>query len=124
MAFDSPALPESPISMLLLPVVRLIPALKPTAMLLEPVVLPCSALAPIPVLLLPNTPLKASAPEPTAVLLAPLVLFERVRSRGGLIGAGGVLLKCLKTIGCIAGTHSVARKSDQTCGGVVTASCV
>ena len=36
---DSPATPTSPISMLLLPVVRLDPALKPNAMLNEPVVL-------------------------------------------------------------------------------------
>jgi hypothetical protein len=45
--------PTLPISMLLLPVVRLKPALKPNAMLLLPVVFLLSALLPSAVLLLP-----------------------------------------------------------------------
>jgi hypothetical protein len=44
--FDSPATPRLPISMLLLPVVRLLPALKPTAMLNEPVLLKSALVVP------------------------------------------------------------------------------
>src|SRR6266581_7087423 len=69
MYWDSPALPLLPISMLLLPVVRLVPAESPKAMLLLPVVL-LSALNPKHVLLLPFV-LKKRAPLPIAVLLLP-----------------------------------------------------
>ena len=49
---DSPSTPELPISILLSPVVRLLPAPTPTAVLLLPVLLK-SALSPLAVLLLP-----------------------------------------------------------------------
>jgi len=58
MVLDSPATPGLPMSMLLLPVVRFIPALTPTAMLFEPVLL------------------FRSASEPTAVLVLPAVLYK------------------------------------------------
>src|SRR5436190_18112129 len=74
MVFASPALPGAPISMLLLPMVRLLPAVAPRAMLLLPVVLFDRALMPQAVLLLPIV-LLASAPSPSAVLLLPMVLF-------------------------------------------------
>ena len=49
----TPATPGCPIAMLLLPVVRFLPASIPSAMLVLPVVLPKSARGPLAVLLLP-----------------------------------------------------------------------
>src|SRR6476659_9658498 len=86
---DSPAIPRAPISMLLLPVVRLAPALLPTAMLNEPVVLFWRAEPPlavfwvpvvlepsalVPLAVLPPPLLLESAPAPLAVLVLPVVL--------------------------------------------------
>src|SRR5882672_11484776 len=73
MVLDSPAIPVLPMSILLLPVVRLDPARVPSAMLLPPVVLDSRALTPLAVLLLPVVFLKSALP-PLAVLLNPLVL--------------------------------------------------
>ena len=67
MVLDSAAAPALPISMLLLPVVRLNPALRPSPMLLLPVVLKASALSPAAVLKLPVV-LCSSACSPSAVL--------------------------------------------------------
>src|SRR5450759_1783798 len=63
-----------PMAMLLLPVVRLDPAARPMAVLLEPVVL-MSAWYPVAVLL-PPVVLKASALSPVAVLPPPVVLVK------------------------------------------------
>src|SRR5580765_9057070 len=71
----SAATPALPISILLLPIVRLLPALTPTAMLELPVVLRKSAFSPLAVLLLPVVLLKSAA-TPLAVLLPPVVLLK------------------------------------------------
>src|SRR6516164_9188495 len=72
----SKATPTLPISILLLPVVRLAPARLPTAMLDEPVVLFWSAPAPLAVLSKPVRLFK-SAVSPVAVLLCPVWLNWR-----------------------------------------------
>src|SRR5207248_509446 len=83
----SPATPALPISMLLLPVVRLVPARLPRPILDDPVVLCWRAPSPaarlllplvlwnkaaVPVAVLLEPALLASASEPTAVLLLPV----------------------------------------------------
>src|SRR5437016_284462 len=75
MVLDSPATLGLPISMLLLPVVRFVPAATPSAMLLPPVALLNSAFTPVAVLSLP-VELKTSALAPVAVLLLLVVLFS------------------------------------------------
>ena len=92
MVLASAATPALPISILLLPVVRLLPALAPKAMLelpvvlrsMElmpratfrlPVVLEKSALTPTPALLMPMV-LLLSACRPSAVLFLPMVLLK------------------------------------------------
>src|SRR5205085_2026157 len=72
---DSAATPGAPISMLLFPVVRLLPALLPRAILFAPVVLLKSAKRPVAVLSLPVV-LPTSAPLPSAVFWAPVVLRD------------------------------------------------
>src|SRR5208282_388958 len=79
MVFDSPATPPLPMSMLLLPVVRLEPAAEPTAMLLLPVVLPLRARTPAAVLS-PPVVLLSRAPTPAAVLLLPVVFSSRANA--------------------------------------------
>src|SRR5262245_22525744 len=71
---DSPPTPKLPISILLLPVVRLAPAPLPRAMLLVPLVLRLRAPSPTAVLTLP-TVLPASAVAPTAVFAFPVWLL-------------------------------------------------
>src|SRR5437867_7951966 len=73
MALDSPIAPNAPIHILLLPVVRYVPAEYPIAMLLFPVVLLESAPKPLAVLLQPVV-LLASALRPLAVFELPVVL--------------------------------------------------
>src|SRR5437762_11610323 len=80
MVFASPALPGAPISMLLLPMVRLLPAVAPRAMLLLPVVLFDRALM------------------PQAVLVLLIVLLASAPSSSGIIAvADGIVLKRGKT---------------------------
>src|SRR5437763_13387817 len=74
MAAESAATPRVPISMLLLPVVRLLPALEPNPMLFEPVLFR-SAWKPSAVLSWPMV-LFWSARKPLAVLLKPVALLK------------------------------------------------
>ena len=92
--------------MLLLPVVRFAPALKPNAMLLPPVVL-----------------LK-SACQPLAVLEAPVVLlWQGPLPGGGVVGGRRAALKRVETAGRVPLADRVVHECIGTVGCVVDAGC-
>src|SRR5208282_4941065 len=91
MVFDSPATPPLPMSMLLLPVVRLEPAAEATAMLLLPMVLPLGARTPAAVLS-PPVVLLSRANAPAAVLPPPVVLLSRANAPAAVLSLLPLLL--------------------------------
>ena len=125
------ATPALPISILLLPVVRLDPAPKPNAILLLPLccyqrtstvgcVLAAGCITkesnkPLAVLSSPVV-LLLSAEEPLAVFRPPLVLLKSAERRGRVVGAGGITKERINTVGC------VVVREDLGC--VVGSSCV